>query len=180
MNLLPRHAQSANKSSFGRFLTSPGRVLVPTVLVLAIGGAVIVGMAVRVPDVDAASLTEEPAASDVEGAMIRLGLDAEALAASGVSTAEVSTLVQNLADHMAGMAPSLGRLDASVADARAQMSRYAERVRAGTGSDDDVASLNAAKTVLATAETRHIYFHHVMFYITEDTVRHREHVFVYY
>lgn len=82
---------------------------------------------------------------------IRLSLDAEALAAAGVSAAEVPGVVTALEESDEAQSGALATADAAWAAARQEADRLSRIVRAGNSTPQDVTDLTAAKEALAGA-----------------------------
>ena len=152
MNLRLPHSDPDHPSLVRRMLASPGRTLVPVALSLAIITILLFAMISRGPSIAQANAGDEIEPSDVRGAMIRLGLDAESLAAAGVSSEEAGPMVTAVAARLEAMEPSLATLDANIAAARGEISRLTRAVHSGTGSNEDAAALTSAQSTLATAE----------------------------
>jgi hypothetical protein len=82
---------------------------------------------------------------------IRLSLDAEALAAAGVSAAEVPGVVTALEESDEAQSGALATADAAWAAARQEADRLSRIVRAGNSTPQDVTDLTAAKEAFAGA-----------------------------
>ena len=82
---------------------------------------------------------------------IRLSLDAEALAAAGVSAAEVPGVVTALEESDEAQSGALATADAAWAAARQEADRLSRIVRAGNSTPQDVTDLTAAKEALVSA-----------------------------
>lgn len=88
----------------------------------------------------------------VEGPLLRCGLDAEALAAAGVTSDEVASVVNAMSAAIAADPGALGNADAAVASARVEADALTRKVSSGLASQEVVAALASAKTALSNAE----------------------------
>jgi hypothetical protein len=90
-----------------------------------------------------------PATTEFAGVLLRVGLGAEALAAAGVSaeqTAALGSAVENAYSDA-----TLANHDAAFIAAKQTHDRLRRLVTSGKGTQEDVASLRAAETTLASA-----------------------------
>jgi len=94
-----------------------------------------------------------PKPGDLQVALIRAGLDADSLAASGLSAEQTTDAVGAFALAMAAEPGRLAEADASYSVARVQTDQLRRKVRSGLGSDQDVSDLAQAKAALEAAES---------------------------
>ena len=100
----------------------------------------------------AAMHSENPPTPDQLGmALIRCGLDAKSIAASGVNSNSIATIVNDLRTYMTDNPALLETADASCASARPQVDSLEHLVQSGQGSEQDASDLVAARTNLANA-----------------------------
>jgi len=92
------------------------------------------------------------ATSPFASTIIRVGLDPEALAAAGVTAAQVAGVIDVVLASDAAVNGDLAAADADHREARGEVDRLTRLVRSGTGSAEDVTALGAAQSDLATAE----------------------------
>ena len=93
------------------------------------------------------------APSDVEVALIRSGLDPEALTAAGVSASSAATVVGDFETAMVAEASRLATADTARAAAQVTSDKLRRLIRSGRGSQADVTNLQAAMASLTQAET---------------------------
>ncbi len=79
-----------------------------------------------------------PTSSELTGALIRTGLDAEALAAAGLSAGNVNTVVANAYEHLTGMQALLELADAAMADARGQTTALKRVIQSGRATEQQI------------------------------------------
>jgi len=92
------------------------------------------------------------ATSPFASTIIRVGLDPEALAAAGVTSAQVAGIIDAVLASDAAVSGDLAAADADHRAAKGELDRLTRLVRSGTGSPEDVTALAAAQSDLATAE----------------------------
>jgi hypothetical protein len=92
-----------------------------------------------------------PGRSEVMATMAQLGLDPEALAASGVTADQVPQLVADLRTAMAGAETGLIAADGACVKAQQSQSALEEDVRAGRGGAQALSSLKSARAAAAAA-----------------------------
>jgi len=92
------------------------------------------------------------ATSPFASSIIRVGLDPEALAAAGVSAAQVAGIIEAVLGSDAAVDGDLAAADADYRAAKGEVDRLTRLVRSGTGSAEDVTALAAAESDLAAAE----------------------------
>jgi len=85
--------------------------------------------------------------------LLRSGLGAEALAASGVTPTEVTGVIADVAGSSAETNGDLATADAAFASAKATSDALARLVRSGNASAQEKADYQSAKTALAQAVT---------------------------
>ena len=93
----------------------------------------------------------EVSSSQLETALIRVGLDADSLAAAGVSGPETTEVVADVAAWLGSNPTSLSTADANYAAARSAESALKQTVKSGLASAEEVTSLSTAKSTMATA-----------------------------
>ena len=85
--------------------------------------------------------------------LIRASLDAEALAAAGLTTAEATAVVENVIDYLGGQTPTaLNSADSDYVSAKVEVDSLRRKVRSGLASSEEVTDLATAKSELSTAE----------------------------
>lgn len=94
-----------------------------------------------------------PEPGDLQVALIRAGLDADALAASGLTTQETTDVVEDFAVAMAAELDRLADADADYAEARVTTDALRRKVRSGLASEQEASDLQTAKFSLSTAES---------------------------
>lgn len=92
--------------------------------------------------------------NDFAVTMIRAGLDADALAAVGVSANGVVNVLQPAADAINNAPSALSTADAAFAAARVESDRLQRLIQSGRGSSEDVTSYQTQSAVLATATSQ--------------------------
>lgn len=85
-------------------------------------------------------------------ALRHAGLDAQTLAAAGLSSAAATTLGQAAAQHLASNYPALRAAEAACATARRESDRLLRLIQAGKATSAEVAAHATAKTALTNAE----------------------------
>jgi hypothetical protein len=90
-------------------------------------------------------------ATDPADALMRAGLDPDALAAAGVASGDVAGIVEDVETWLAANPTALSSADSDYEDARAEVDRLRRLVRSGMAIAQDVTELAAAKSSLATA-----------------------------
>lgn len=94
------------------------------------------------------STGQEPGSASV---LTRAGLDATTLAAAGVSPQAVDGVVDAALEEAASRAASLAAADEAARTARQQAQRLARVVQSGTASQEQIAQLSSARSMLAAA-----------------------------
>jgi hypothetical protein len=97
-------------------------------------------------------LLSPPTAGEVAVALHRLSLDAPALAASGLTAQDASTLIQNTWNEMAATPETLRLAHEMYAAARAEVEQLEEIVRAGVATSEQVNQLPVAQASLVEAQ----------------------------
>lgn len=90
-------------------------------------------------------------AANLEVVAIRAGLDANALAASGVSGSAATTLVQTTNQYLLEHSLELAAADEAFVNARREVDRLQDLIQTGHGSEQDLVSLQAQEAALAAA-----------------------------
>ena len=91
--------------------------------------------------------------ADLATALIRAGLDPEALAAAGVTSSETTTLVGLADQYLQGASSTLSGLDADYAAARKERDELQRLIQSGLGTSQDVTDYQSAAADVADAET---------------------------
>lgn len=99
----------------------------------------------------AAILYPGPSSQQVIEALIRAGLQPDALAAAGVSSNDVSTIVNNVKTLLTDSPSDLSSADSGVATNRPNVERLERLIRGGQGTEQDLSSLATARSNLNTA-----------------------------
>ncbi len=110
-----------------------------------------------------------PTSSELIGALIRTGLDAEALAAAGLSAGNVNTVVANAYEHLIGVQPLLELADGAMADARRQTTSLKRVIQSGRATEQQINAYPVAKVALAQIRTeRHALLGGIFEAATDD------------
>ena len=94
-----------------------------------------------------------PTASDLEVALLRSGLDPEALTAAGLSGANAATVVSDLITYMTNNPGVLDSADASYSSAKSTADQLKRTIQSGLGVAQDLTAYTTAKANLASATT---------------------------
>jgi hypothetical protein len=89
--------------------------------------------------------------TDFKATLVRAGLDSTALAAAGVSTNSVSSVLQAVATAINNDPSRLSNADTAHAAARRDVDRLKALIESGKASQEDISSYQSASTSLATA-----------------------------
>lgn len=89
--------------------------------------------------------------TDVVSAVVRVGLDADAVAAAGLSVEDAATLVANTAQALVDAKPAITLADADVMATRAVALPLERKLVAGTANESDLAAWPAAKAAMDSA-----------------------------
>lgn len=92
-----------------------------------------------------------PLPPDFQVALIRAGLDAQALAAAGVASTSVLATLQAAADQVNSAPTALDSADADFAAARVNADQLMRKIQAGQASAQEISQYQTAKTTLANA-----------------------------
>jgi hypothetical protein len=92
--------------------------------------------------------------ADFPSTLIRAGLDAKALAAGGVSSGSVSSVLAAAATQMNSAPSDLSNADTAYASARMQVDQLTSQIQSGHGSQEDITNLATATANLATATSQ--------------------------
>ena len=92
----------------------------------------------------------KPASTPMAATMIRVGLDAEVLAAAGVSALDVSTAVAAAISEHDGHQPSLAQADSDYSSCKVACDALERKIKAGLDGGTDVADYQSATAELAT------------------------------
>ena len=98
-----------------------------------------------------ATLSTSVFADTLSDTMMRAGLDAEALAASGVVASEIAGIVEDVQDHLDASASALSTADLNYLSAKSEVGRLTRIVRSGKASAQDIADLATEKQNEANA-----------------------------
>jgi hypothetical protein len=99
-------------------------------------------------------ITPPSTPADYPATLIRAGLDPKALAAAGVSSQSVSSVLSAAATQMNSAPNDLSNADTAYASARTQVDQLTAQIQSGHGSQDDIATLSTAQSNLATANSQ--------------------------
>ncbi len=135
-------------------------------------------------DADMVSDMEAPEAPPVElrpvnvplqDALYRSGLNPEALAASGVTSAQVEAMCNALRTDLVEVQPILATADAGVAQGRSDVGRLKRLIRSGKATEDELAQLAHAKSACEAAMAEQTncmnHFHAAACAVLTDTQR---------
>lgn len=103
------------------------------------------------PAVMTAPAVEPLTSVELAVALGRVGIDAEALAASGAGSQQVAALIGSARGHLTDRIQALRDADAAVVGATAERDRLQRLVRSGLGSAEDITALGAARAALSSA-----------------------------
>jgi hypothetical protein len=95
-----------------------------------------------------------PLPADFPATLIRAGLDPKALAAGGVSSQSISSVLSAAATQINSAPTALSNADDAYATARTQVDHLTSVIQSGHGTQDDIAALATAKSNLATAASQ--------------------------
>ena len=101
-------------------------------------------------DTDVEADPPKPASTPMAATMIRVGLDAEVLAAAGVSALDVSTAMAAAISEHDGHQPSLSQADSDYGSCKVSCDALERKVKAGLDSGSDVADYQSGIAELAT------------------------------
>jgi hypothetical protein len=102
----------------------------------------------------AAIMPPEVRPPDFKVLLIRAGLDADALAAAGVSSGTVASVVAAAQTSMQANVNALVERDASFASARVEAERLKTLIESGRAAQEDVSSYTSASSSLTTATSQ--------------------------
>jgi hypothetical protein len=131
-----------------------GKARYPAIALLAIASVVLF---FRLQSIESARVSAAillPTPEEVASALIRAGLDPQALAAGGLSIGAVQTVVGNVEAFLAAHPGSLQFADSARAEARQQNDQLTRVVQSGTATEDQVNTLPTARAELAQAEAQ--------------------------
>lgn len=123
-------------------------------IVLAVTTATLVGaVAVTGTNISSKRRRDPPPMSNVEldVALRRVHLGPESLAAIGLNAQQTATLVGRARAGLSGSIVGFRAADQAFADAQRELDRLERLVRAGLGTENDLAALNTARTAHAAA-----------------------------
>jgi hypothetical protein len=129
---------------------------------VAVVGLISVPLAIKfsthAASVAVASETQSPenpgtnaSSPNLEVALIRAGLDPRALAAAGVSSAQVSSVAAAVSAHLAQSLSAISDADQAYAQARVEHDALDRKVGGGTASQEEITALAAARQALDSA-----------------------------
>lgn len=93
------------------------------------------------------------AAADTADSLMRAGLGPDALAAAGISSGEVATLIADAETYIDANSTELSDADADYVSLRAEVDALRRKVRSGQASAEEISSLATKQSQLATAES---------------------------
>jgi hypothetical protein len=91
---------------------------------------------------------------DFPSTLIRAGLDPKALAAAGVASSSVSSVLSAAASQMNSAPTALSSADDALASARVSVDHLTSQIQSGHGTQDDITALATANSSLATATSQ--------------------------
>jgi hypothetical protein len=92
--------------------------------------------------------------ADFPSTLIRSGLDPKALAAAGVSSGSISSVLAAAASQINSAPTALSSADDALAAARTQVDQLTTKIQSGHGTQDDITALATANSGLATATSQ--------------------------
>jgi hypothetical protein len=92
--------------------------------------------------------------ADFPSTLIRAGLDPKALAAAGVSSGSISSVLALAATQMNSAPTALSSADDALATARTEVDQLTTKIQSGHGTQDDITALATANSSLATATSQ--------------------------
>ncbi|MCC7011089.1 MAG: hypothetical protein IT454_00890 [Planctomycetes bacterium] len=101
------------------------------------------------------SPTSIPRATTTDSAVLatRAGLDAESLAASGVTSSSVASVIATLVTAEGDLTTPLSQLDAAHTSARAARNAAERKIQSGSATQQEIAGFAALESALASAQT---------------------------
>lgn len=149
---LSRESRSARQARPTGFKRARGLTLSTLIGSLALGLAVTVGV-LTLPSPTPAFFQPAPLTNhEVAVTLSRLRLNAEPLAAAGVSDKQTTALVGNMRSHLAGGAMAAIRAgDIDIGIANNSVDALTRRIQAGLGTKEDLAALASATQELTAA-----------------------------
>lgn len=93
------------------------------------------------------------ASADTGDSLMRAGLDPDALAAAGVTSGEIETIVADAESYIDENSTELSDADAEYVSLRSQVDALRRKVRSGQASSEEIASLATKQGELASAES---------------------------
>jgi len=93
-----------------------------------------------------------PTAGELQTALIRAGLDPEALATAGLSSQDAANVVGSFSSAMASEPGRLEKADADYAAARVESDALRRKIRSGLASAEEIKEFQSAKSALSSAE----------------------------
>ncbi len=133
-----------------------GKARYASILLLAVVAGVLVVRLQFVRDGTerAAAMFPPSATADLATALIRSGLDPQALAGAGLSAPAVSAALDNAQQYLVDHQAALELADAARAQARIQCEALRRIIQSGTATDEEVVAYPAAQANLAQAEAQ--------------------------
>jgi hypothetical protein len=131
-----------------------GKARYPLILLLAVA---IVALFVRIQsiqDTRAALFYPEPTPAQLATALVRAGLDPEALAAAGVSPSAIDTVVGDVVDHMTANPGSLELADSAYAAARQERDQLKRVIQSGRATQEQIDAYPGAVGGFALAQSQ--------------------------
>ena len=128
-----------------------GKARYPAIVLLAV---VVVALFIRVQWIEkskarAAMMVLLPTAGELASALIRTGLNADALAAAGISPSSVNTVVIDVLDHLGVNQMAIELADAAHADAKLQANQLKRVIQSGQATSDQITAYPVATVQLS-------------------------------
>ena len=117
-----------------------GKARYPAIALIAV---VVVALFVRIQLIEKTKATASmlplmPTASELAVALVRAGLDAEALAAAGVSASSVGTVAGDVTEHLMTNQTLIELADAAVANAKQQANQLKRVIQSGRATSEQI------------------------------------------
>jgi hypothetical protein len=131
-----------------------GKARYPLILLLTVAIVVLFVRIQSIRDTRAALFYPEPTPAQLATALVRAGLDPEALAAAGVAPSAVNTVISDVADHMTDNPGSLELADTAYAAARQERDQLKRVIQSGRATQEQINAYPGALGQLALAQTQ--------------------------
>ncbi len=124
------------------------------ILSLVIAGLVVFEVVEQSRRARASLIPGAPTSNQVAAALMRAGLDAEALAAAGLSTSAVGNVVNDVAESLAADQADLELADSDYASAKGQCDQLRRAIQSGQATDEQTNAYPTATAQFAQAEAQ--------------------------